>query len=177
MFFEPFAHDLAQRVATLVEATGRVLEIAAGTGIVTRALRATLPASVEIVATDLNAPMLEIAEHHVGNAEHLRFEIADATALAFADASFDVVACQFGLMFFPDKPRAAREAFRVLRAGGAWIFSVWGPFENDPVAAIGHRAIAECFEGDDPPEFCSTPFGFTILICCGSWRPMPVSPT
>jgi ubiquinone/menaquinone biosynthesis C-methylase UbiE len=160
MFFEPYARDLAQRVAALVGPSGRVLEVAAGTGIVTRALRATLPAGVEIVAMDLNVPMLEIAKHHVGAAEGLRFEIGDATSLAFADASFDVVACQFGLMFFPDKPRAARETFRVLRPGGAWIFNVWGPFEDDPVAEIGHRAIAECFAGDEPPEFYSTPFGF-----------------
>jgi len=160
MFFEPYARDLAQRVAERCVSTSRVLEIAAGTGIVTRALRAALPPAVDIVATDLNAPMLEIAKQHVGDAAHVRFEIADATSLAFGDASFDVVACQFGLMFFPDKPRAARETFRVLRPDGAWIFSVWGPFENDPVAAIGHRAIAECFAGDDPPEFYTTPFGF-----------------
>jgi ubiquinone/menaquinone biosynthesis C-methylase UbiE len=160
MFFEPYARDLSQRVAALVGSTGHVLEIAAGTGILTRALRATLPPSVEIVATDLNAPMLDIAKQHVGDAEHLRFEIADATSLTSPDASFDVVACQFGLMFFPDKPRAARETLRVLRPGGSWLFSVWGPFENDPVAAIGHRAIAECFAGDEPPEFYTTPFGF-----------------
>jgi ubiquinone/menaquinone biosynthesis C-methylase UbiE len=160
MFFEPYARDLAQRIAARVAPSGRVLEIAAGTGIVTRALRAALSPSVDIVATDLNAPMLEIARQHVGDAKHVHFEIADATSLPFADGSFDVVACQFGLMFFPDKPRAARETFRVLRPGGSWIFSVWGPFENDPVAAIGHRAIAECFEGDAPPEFYTTPFGF-----------------
>jgi ubiquinone/menaquinone biosynthesis C-methylase UbiE len=160
VFFEPYARDLARRVAALVGPSGRVLEIAAGTGIVTHAFRETLPTSVEIVATDLSASMLEIAKQHVGNAEQLRFEVADATSLPYADASFDVVACQFGLMFFPDKPRAARETLRVLRLGGSWLFSVWGPFEDDPVAVIGHRAIAECFEGEDPPEFCSTPFGF-----------------
>ena len=160
MFFEPYARDLAKRVGERVAPTSRVLEIAAGTGIVTRALRAALPPGVEIVATDLNPPMLEIAKQHLSDAEHVRFEIADATSLAFADASFDVVACQFGLMFFPDKPRAARETFRVLRPSGSWIFSVWGPFDSDPVAAIGHRAITECFQGDDPPEFYTTPFGF-----------------
>jgi SAM-dependent methyltransferase len=161
MFFEPYARDLAMRVASIVRDNARVLEIAAGTGILTRALRVTLPADVEVVATDLNPPMLAIARRHVGDAhQRMGWDVADATSLPFADASFDVIVCQFGLMFFPDKPRAAREALRVLRPGGRWLFNVWGPFKEDPVAEIGHRAIAECFDGDDPPEFYSTPFGF-----------------
>ncbi len=159
MFFEPYARDVARRVAAISHAKSRVLEVASGTGIVTRALREALPASVEITATDLNQPMLDIARGHLAGARGIQWEIADATSLPFADASFDAVVCQFGVMFFPDKARAAREALRVLRPGGSWMFSVWGAFEDDPIAAISHRAIAECFDAE-PPEFYSTPFGF-----------------
>lgn len=158
LFFEPYAREMAPRVASVVERGGTVLEIAAGTGIVTRALRAALPTSVEIVATDLNRPMLDIARRHVGDASGVRWEIADATALPFAEASFDAVVCQFGVMFFPDKPRAAAEAFRVLKPGGSWLFSVWLPGEDDRIQVVTDRAIAECF-GGDPPEF-RTPFSF-----------------
>jgi ubiquinone/menaquinone biosynthesis C-methylase UbiE len=160
MFMEPYARDLAARVAATVDADARVLDLAAGTGIVTRALNEALPPSVQIVAADLNAPMLHIARRHVGDTTRVRFEVVDATSLPFDDGSFEVVVCQFGLMFFPDKLRAARETRRVLRPNGRWIFSVWGPFEEDPIAEIGHRAIAESFGGDEPPEFYSTPFGF-----------------
>ena len=121
--FEPFAQDLAQRLANVT--SGRLLELAAGTGVVTRALARSLPAAVEIVATDLNPAMLEQAKCHAG-LERVVWREADAMALPFPDAAFGDVVCQFGVMFFPDKRAAFRETRRVLRPGGRFVFNVWG---------------------------------------------------
>lgn len=112
LIFEPYAAELASRVAALQPS--RVLETAAGTGVVTRALARILPSTVALVATDLNQPMLDRAEA-VGTQRPVRWQQADAAQLPFDDASFDVVVCQFGVMFFPDKVRAYSEARRVLR--------------------------------------------------------------
>ncbi|HXA72004.1 MAG TPA: class I SAM-dependent methyltransferase, partial [Stellaceae bacterium] len=121
MLFEPYALDMAERVARL--APKRVLEIAAGTGIVTRALSQKLP-TVPIVATDLNQPMLDHAAARLSS-ERITWRQADAQALPFDDASFDVLVCQFGVMFFPDKAKAFSEARRVLAPGGRFLFNVW----------------------------------------------------
>ena len=121
--FEPFARDLAERLGKVT--SGQLLELAAGTGVVTRALARTLPGSVDIVATDLNPAMLEQAKTYAG-LERVAWREADAMALPFPDAAFDYVLCQFGVMFFPDKRAAFREARRVLRPGGQFLFNVWG---------------------------------------------------
>jgi ubiquinone/menaquinone biosynthesis C-methylase UbiE len=123
LMFEPFAQDLAERLAKA--ASGQLLELAAGTGVLTRALARTLPGSVGIMATDLNPAMLEQAQTY-GGFERVAWREADATALPFPDAAFDYVVCQFGVMFFPDKPASFREARRVLRPGGRFLFTVWG---------------------------------------------------
>jgi ubiquinone/menaquinone biosynthesis C-methylase UbiE len=123
LLFEPFAQDLADRLRKVT--SGQLLELAAGTGIVTRALARTLPGSVDIVATDLNPAMLEQAKTHAG-LERVVWREADAMALPFPDEAFDYVVCQFGVMFFPDKPAGFREARRVLRPGGRFLFNVWG---------------------------------------------------
>lgn len=149
LIFEPYAVDLARRVAQLRPA--RVLEIAAGTGVVTRHLARELPATVDIVATDLNQPMLDQAAA-VGTARPVQWRQADAMQLPFEDASFDVVACQFGVMFFPDLPRAFAEARRVLRPGGTLLFNAWDRIEvNEPIWTIV-QALDEVFP-DDPPRF------------------------
>jgi len=157
LFFEPYAIDLARRVAAL--APSRVLETAAGTGAVTRALARTLPPEVDLVATDLNPPMLERAKA-MGTARGVQWREADAMQLPFDDACFDVVACQFGAMFFPDKVRAFGEARRVLRPGGAWVFNTWGPIEDNEFARAVTDALAALYP-DDPPVFMArTPHGY-----------------
>jgi ubiquinone/menaquinone biosynthesis C-methylase UbiE len=121
--FVDYAADLARRVAAARPL--RVLEIAAGTGIVTRLLRDILPVTADLVASDLNPPMLDVARQKFRAGERIEFQPADANALPFPDGAFDAVVCQFGVMFFPDKLRAFAEAFRVLKPGGRFLFSVW----------------------------------------------------
>ena len=160
LIFAPYAVDLARRVAA--RAPERVLEVAAGTGVVTRALATALPASASIVATDLNQPMLDHAAS-IGTARPVEWRQADAMALPFADGSFDAVVCQFGVMFFPGKAQAFREARRVLRPGGVFIFNVWDRIEENEFADIVTRALATCFT-DDPPRFMArVPHGYHDL--------------
>ncbi len=149
LLFESYAADLAERVAAAKP--DRVLETAAGTGVVTRALAQLLPATVDIVATDLNQPMLDFAAAQVG-AARVTWQQADALSLPFPERSFDVVACQFGAMFFPDKVAAYREARRVLRPGGRFAFSVWDRIEENEVTVAVVAAVAVLFP-DDPPTF------------------------
>ncbi|MDE2299110.1 MAG: methyltransferase domain-containing protein [Burkholderiales bacterium] len=157
LIFEPYAADLARRVAAL--APTRVLETAAGTGVVTRAMARALPASAELVATDLNPPMLDRAAA-VGTPRPVRWQQADALHLPFDDASFDVVACQFGVMFFPDKARAFSEARRVLRRGGVLLFSVWDRIEDNELADTVTAALAALYPADPPRFMARTPHGY-----------------
>ena len=157
LIFEPYAEDLARRLRSLQH--GRVLEIAAGTGVVTRRLAATLPASVEIVATDLNPPMLETAAE-IGTARPVTWRQADAMQLPFDDGAFDAVACQFGAMFFPDKAKAFAEARRVLRKGGTYLFNVWDRIEENEFADEIGIALANVFPSDPPRFMARTPHGY-----------------
>jgi ubiquinone/menaquinone biosynthesis C-methylase UbiE len=157
LIFEPYAEDLANRLAALNP--GRVLETAAGTGIVTRAILRRLYPTASIVATDLNQPMLDHAAQQVSS-DRVSFQTADAQALPFPDQSFDAVVCQFGAMFFPDRQKAYREARRVLKPGGPFIFSVWDALEHNEFANLTTAAVAELF-ADDPPRFLArTPHGY-----------------
>ena len=160
LIFEPYAQDLAARVAGLDPA--QVLEIAAGTGVVTRAVAQALPERAELVATDLNRAMLDRAEA-VGTGRPVRWQQADAMRLPFPAASFDVVFCQFGVMFFPDKVRAFAEARRVLRPGGTLLFNVWDRIEENEFAGIVTDALAGVYP-DSPPRFLArTPHGCSDL--------------
>ncbi len=149
MLFEPYAQDMARRLAALKE--GRLLEIAAGTGIVTRALDRALPPKVAIKATDLNQAMLDHAMTQLRSAR-VQWQQADALALPFEDEAFDALVCQFGAMFFPDKPKAFREARRVLKPGGLFLFNVWDRLEESEVSLVVTDAVAACFP-QDPPQF------------------------
>ena len=157
LIFTPYAADLAKRV---VASPGHdILEIAAGTGVVTRELAKRLPEGVTIVATDLNQGMLNQASGR-GTARPVTFRLADAMALPFPDASVDALICQFGCMFFPDKPAAFREARRVLRPGGQLHFNVWDRIEENAFANDVTGALAEMFP-DDPPRFMARiPHGY-----------------
>lgn len=158
LIFDPYARDLAERVAR--SRPREVLETAAGTGAVTRALAARLGEAVAIVATDLNQPMLDRAAARQGGAGRVRWHQADALALPFADASFDVVVCQFGAMFFPDKVKGYAEARRVLKPGGHFVFNVWDRIEESEFAVTIAEALAALFP-DDPPRFMArTPHGY-----------------
>lgn len=158
MIFEPYAHDLAQRLRT-VPAT-RVLEIAAGTGVVTRSLAAAMPPDARIVATDLNQAMLDHA-NTIGTPRAVEWRQADAMALPFGDASFDVVVCQFGVMFFPERPRGYAEALRVLAPGGTFVFNAWDRLEDNDFAACVTTAAESVFP-DDPPRFMArVPHGYS----------------
>ena len=137
-----------------------MLEIAAGTGIVTRQVaHDALPATSELVASDLNPPMLDIARHKFTAREKIEFHTADATALPFSDSTFDAMVCQFGVMFFPDKDKAYREAFRVLAGGGRFHFNVWDSFDFNPFARVVHETVGRFF-GADTPRFYTIPFGY-----------------
>ena len=158
LIFEPFAIDLAARVA--LRRPGFVLELAAGTGVVTRRLSDALPSATSIVATDLNQAMIDHAAS-VGTSRAVDWRQADALRLPFPDESFDVVVCQFGVMFFPDKVRAFSEARRVLRPGGAFIFNVWDGLEHNEFGETITLALAKMFP-DDPPGFLArTPYGYS----------------
>ena len=157
LIFEPYARDLAARLAQ--RPPGRILEIAAGTGVLTRAMASTLPASTAIVATDLNPPMIEHAAA-VGTARDVEWRQADAMKLPFEDGTFDAVACQFGAMLFPDKPAAFAEARRVLRPGGAFLFSVWDRIEENEFADFATGALAALFPADPPRFMARTPHGY-----------------
>lgn len=155
LIFAPYAVDLAERVAKLTPRD--VLETAAGTGVVTAEL-SKRGAEVNIMATDLNPAMLEVAGKKV-KTPNVTWRQADATALPFEDASFDAVVCQFGVMFFPDKVTAFREAHRVLRPGGHFLFNVWDSIEMNAVPETVSDAVAACFP-EDPPQFLRrTPHG------------------
>jgi SAM-dependent methyltransferase len=157
ILFEPYAADLARRAAATKPAN--VLEIASGTGVSTVALRAALPQATRIVATDLNESMLDIAKDKLASAVNVEFREANAQELPFADAAFDLVAVQFGVMFFPDKPAAYAEAKRVLKPGGTFLFNVWGEMGANPCAEIAHADVLKFFP-KDPPQFYLTPFGY-----------------
>ncbi|HXV32258.1 MAG TPA: class I SAM-dependent methyltransferase [Sinorhizobium sp.] len=150
LIFEPYALDLAERVAQLKPLD--VLEIAAGTGVVTRALAPRLDIEAQLVATDLNEPMLDIARAKQHDDERIVFQQADAQALPFDDESFDVVLCQFGVMFFPDRVKGYREVRRVLKPGGCFLFNVWDRIEANEVPQAVVEALAARFP-ESPPSF------------------------
>lgn len=157
LIFEPYAEDLAARAA--VCAPRQVLEIAAGTGAVTRALARTLPEATTIVATDLNPPMLDRAAA-IGACRPITWQQADAQQLPFDDGSFDLAICQFGAMFFPDRPKAFAEARRVLRPGGTLLFNVWDRIEENEFAHVVTLVLASLFPTKPPAFLARTPHGY-----------------
>jgi ubiquinone/menaquinone biosynthesis C-methylase UbiE len=156
LLFRPYAKVLAERAKSWQPR--RILETAAGTGVVTAALSEALP-DAEIVATDLNQAMLDVAATHVSSA-NVQFRQADALELPFDDASFDLVVCQFGVMFYPDKVRGNAEARRVLRDGGHYLFAVWDRIERNSLSHLANESLRAAFP-DNPPRFMERgPFSY-----------------
>jgi len=155
LFFEGYATDLAEKLD--VPNSGAVLELACGTGAVTKCLRSSLPRKTRLVATDLNPGMLQTAQSTLSAVEGIEFQVADGTDLPFEEASFDAVVCQFGVMFFPDKAQGFSEALRVLKPGGLLYFSVWDSLEHNSVSKVVHEAAVSL-----SPEvsFMAMPFGY-----------------
>lgn len=159
LIFESHAADLAARLAAQQPQPKRVLEIAAGTGVVTRALAAALPAGTSIVATDLNQAMLDHAARRCG-ATPIVWRRADAHDLPFDDACFDAVVCQFGVMFFADKLKAFAQARRVLAPGGVFLFNVWDRIEDNEFAEAITDALASAYAHSPPRFLARTPHGY-----------------
>ena len=158
MIFSVYAEDIARRVAA--RSPSVLLEIAAGTGAVTRAVAAALPRGIHYVATDLNEPMLAVAAQRQADDDRISWRQADGMALPFGDAEFDVVCCQFGAMFFPDRVKAYGEVKRVLKDDGSFVFNVWDRIEDNVLTHEATIALGKLFP-DDPPRFMSrTPHGY-----------------
>lgn len=159
LLFNFTSNDTADRLISNVPENGKVLEIAAGTGITTEHMRSVLPESVHILATDVAEPMLEHAKEKRGDLKNVTWEVADAMNLPYGDNEFDAVVCQFGIMFFPDKEKGLSEMYRVLKPGGTIIVNVWDSLEENKVIQAAAETIATFFESD-PPQFLRIPFGF-----------------
>lgn len=158
LIFETYARDLAERVGVLDPAS--VLETAAGSGVVARALASKLSSEAVYTVTDLNQPMLDHAASQQATDSRITWRQADAMALPFDDESFEVVVCQFGVMFYPDRIAGYSEAYRVLKPGGTLIFNVWDRIETNEFANVVTAAVATVFP-DDPPQFLPrTPHGY-----------------
>ena len=157
LIFREYAEDLANRI--IAPSGGLVLETAAGTGMATRPIRDSIPDDVRIVATDLNADMLNVAKSKFRNDENIEFQTANALELPFEESSFDAVACQFSIMFFPDKLVALQECARVLKPGGRFYFNIWDSFEHNHFIRTVNREITACLP-ENPPDFFNTPYGY-----------------
>lgn len=159
LLFEAYAKDLAARLAP--GANDRILELACGTGIVTRRIVGALPRGATLTATDISPPMLEVAMQEVGTDPRVTFQAADACSLPFAAASFDAIVCQYGVMFFPDKIGAMREARRVLRPRGRYIFNVWDSLQHNPFPRVVHETLARLFPANPPRFVEQIPYGWS----------------
>jgi ubiquinone/menaquinone biosynthesis C-methylase UbiE len=156
LLFRPYAEQLAERARAF--GPKRILETAAGTGVVTAALARALPGA-EIVATDLNQAMLDVAATRV-DSPNVSFRQADALDLPFEDGSFDLIVCQFGVMFYPDKVQGNREARRVLRDGGRYLIAIWDRIERQGLSNLAFESTTELFP-DNPPMFMKRgPFSY-----------------
>jgi ubiquinone/menaquinone biosynthesis C-methylase UbiE len=164
LIFESYARDMAQKASAL--SPKAVLETAAGSGVLTRTLAPMLSPDARYVATDLNQPMLDHAATRQGRDDRISWQKVDAQALPFEDATFDLVCCQFGVMFFPDRPSAYREARRVLKPGGCFLFNAWDRIEENVFADDVTNALAEFFPNDPPRFMARIPHGYhdTMLI-------------
>jgi SAM-dependent methyltransferase len=159
LIFRPYAEIVAAQVSLTMRDAAPVLETAAGTGILTRLLARSVRPGSELIATDLNQPMLDFAAGQAG-ASGISWQQADALSLPFPADRFEIVVCQFGAMFFPDKVAAYREAKRVLRPGGALVLAVWDRIEENEFTDVVTTAVAALFPSDPPSFLARTPHGY-----------------
>ncbi len=157
LIFSDYAEDLVSRVSVPDGAT--ILEIAAGTGVLTECLANRLPSGVIIIATDLNSTMLDVARENLAKYNNISFNVANAIDLHYNDDSFDVVLCQFGVMFFPDLIQAYREVYRVLKPGGEFMFNVWDSLDNNHFSRAVHESVIK-LDRVNPPDFLKLPYGY-----------------
>ena len=158
LLFETYAADMAARVS---KAHPRdVLEVAAGTGALTRAMSERLGEDTRITASDLNEPMLARGKARQKDDGRIAWQQADAQALPFEDSRFDLIACHFGVMFFPDRLAAYREALRVLRPGGHYLFNVWDALPRNEFVTVVSDVLAMLYPRDPPRFMERTPHGY-----------------
>lgn len=158
LIFEAYAANMADVIAELSPVS--VLETAAGSGVVTRALAPKLSVGARFVVTDLNQPMLDYAASRQATDRRIEWRQADALDLPFEDSAFDVVCCQFGVMFFPNRVAGYAEARRALRPGGHFVFNVWDRIEENDFADEVTNAVATVFPHDPPLFLARTPHGY-----------------
>jgi ubiquinone/menaquinone biosynthesis C-methylase UbiE len=161
LLFEGYAQDITRRLRP--REGERILELACGTGIVTRPIAQSLPPGAALTATDLNEAMLAVARTHVGPDPRVTYLQADACTLPFDDASFDAIVCQYGVMFFPDKLRAMREARRILTSAATsrYLFNVWDSLANNPIPRVVQETVADMFPANPPQFLGATPYGYS----------------
>lgn len=157
LFFEPFSLDMAERISAL--RPKKVLELACGTGRLTRHLIRTLPGNPEITATDINPAMLAYAGEQLKDEPSIRWDMVDAVSLPYADNSFNCIVSQFGVMFYSDRPKAYAEAYRALKPDGMLLCLAWDKLSNNPAALITHQTL-EHFFPVDTPGFYQIPFSY-----------------
>ncbi|MDQ6812129.1 MAG: methyltransferase domain-containing protein [Bacteroidota bacterium] len=155
--FEPYAVDIVQRIKK--QDCRMMLELACGTGRVTRHIVDALCENGRLIATDINKDMLAVAKTKVGDSR-VQWDVTDAQNLSFADNTFDHVICQFGVMFFPDKPRAFEEVNRVLARSGIYIFNTWGSLDQNKWTAVIHDVMDEVFKNEAPDFLQNGPYSF-----------------
>ncbi|MCP4935651.1 MAG: methyltransferase domain-containing protein [bacterium] len=158
LIFDAYANDLTEPIASLSPKS--ILETAAGSGVVPRALASRLTSDARYVVTDLNQPMLDHAAAKQGTDGRIEWQQADALELPFEDETFDVVVCQYGVMFYPDRVKGHSEAWRVLKPGGSYIFNVWDNIKENEFADVVTETAAEIFPGDPPRFLTRTPHGY-----------------
>ncbi|PUZ20952.1 Methyltransferase domain-containing protein [Chitinophaga costaii] len=156
LLFEPYAADMLDRLKRLQPAS--LLELACGTGILTRLLTAAFP-DTPIIASDIHPDTIQIARQKTREQINLRWEVMDAAKLPLEDEQFGVVVCQFGVMFFKDKPEAFREALRVLKPGGTLIFSVWDDINFNTACKLANNTVAKFFP-ENTPGFFELPYSY-----------------
>ena len=157
LFFEPYAQDLADRLPN--NKYGKILELACGTGRVTKYLVQKLREDGTLVATDLNEAMLSIGREKVAD-PRIQWSRVDAHELPYDEESIELIVCQFGVMFFQDRPEAFKEAFRVLKSGETFLFNTWDHIRHNTLTEVTRKVMDQIFPNDPAPFLTKGPFSF-----------------